>query len=88
MGQVTKNDVIVALSKSGESEEVNKLLPALRRIGVPLVAITGRVESTLGRQAQVVLYAGVEVEACPLDLAPTAYTTVAAQRPMPERLAL
>ena len=75
LGMVTPGDVVLALSNSGESEELTGLLPVLKRQGVPLVAITGRAESSLARHADVVLDSAVAVEACPLNLAPTASTT-------------
>ncbi|WP_298233141.1 KpsF/GutQ family sugar-phosphate isomerase [uncultured Azohydromonas sp.] len=75
LGMVTAGDVVLALSNSGESDELNLILPVLKRLQVPLVAMTGRAESTLGRHADVVLDSAVEAEACPLNLAPTASTT-------------
>lgn len=75
LGMVTAGDVVLALSNSGESDELNLILPVLKRLQVPLVAMTGRAESTLGRHAEVVLDSAVEAEACPLNLAPTASTT-------------
>jgi arabinose-5-phosphate isomerase len=77
LGLLSTGDVVIALGKSGESEELVKLIPALKRLSVKLVAITSRRDSTLARGADVVLYAPVEREACPLDLAPTVSTTVA-----------
>lgn len=77
LGMVGPGDVALLLSKSGETEELAPLLSELQRLGVPVVAITGRAESTLGRLAAVVLDAGVAEEACPHDLAPTTSTTVA-----------
>jgi arabinose-5-phosphate isomerase len=77
LGIVSRQDVAVVLSKSGESEELFGMLGSLKRMEVPIVAITGRPDSTLGRAAQVVLDGGVDEEACPLDLAPTTSTTVA-----------
>ena len=77
LGLVLPTDIVVALSKSGESEELNALLPVLRRIGARLIAITGNRTSTLAKSAEVVLYGGVPREACPFDLAPTASTTAA-----------
>ncbi len=75
LGMITEADVVVAISNSGESEELSALLPALRRMGVTLVAMTGKVSSTLARHANIVLSNEVEREACPLNLAPTASTT-------------
>ncbi len=75
LGMVTPQDVVLALSNSGESEELTGLLPVLKRLGVPLMAITGRADSSLARHADIVLDSAVAVEACPLNLAPTASTT-------------
>jgi arabinose-5-phosphate isomerase len=75
LGMVTSRDVVLAISNSGESDELNVILPVLRRLGVTLVAMTGRADSTLARHADWVLDAGVDQEACPLNLAPTASTT-------------
>ena len=69
-------DVVLAISNSGESEELARILPVLKRLGVPLVAMTGKPQSSLARHADIVLDSGVEKEACPLNLAPTASTTV------------
>jgi arabinose-5-phosphate isomerase len=77
LGMITRDDVMVALSYSGESEELATILPLVKRLGVPLVALTGNDQSTLARLADVVLDTSVEREACPLNLAPTASTTVA-----------
>jgi arabinose-5-phosphate isomerase len=76
LGMVQPEDVVLAISHSGESEELAVLLPALKRLGVPLLALTARPESTLGRHARWVLCCAVKQEACPLNLAPTASTTV------------
>ncbi|MEX1165851.1 MAG: KpsF/GutQ family sugar-phosphate isomerase [Hydrogenophaga sp.] len=75
LGMITAGDVVLAISNSGESEELTVLLPLIKRMGVPLLALIGRAESTLGRHADVVLDAAVEKEACPHNLAPTASTT-------------
>ena len=75
LGMVQSSDVVLAISNSGESEELTVILPVLGRQGVPLVAITGGAQSTLARQAQVTLDSSVAQEACPLNLAPTASTT-------------
>jgi arabinose-5-phosphate isomerase len=72
---VRPGDVVLALSNSGESDELAAILPAMRRLGVTLVAMTGNAESTLARHAQAVLSSAVAEEACPLNLAPTASTT-------------
>jgi len=76
LGMITARDVVIALSNSGETGEMLAILPVIKRIGVPLLAMTGRPESTLARAADVHLDVGVEREACPLNLAPTASTTV------------
>jgi arabinose-5-phosphate isomerase len=77
LGILTADDVVVALSNSGETDEVIAMLPYLRRKGVPLIALVGNPRSTLARRADVVLDASVDQEACPLNLAPTTSTTVA-----------
>ena len=77
LGMVTPNDVFLALSHSGESSEILAIVPVLKRQGAALIAMTGNATSSLARQADVHLYAGVEMEACPLNLAPTASTTAA-----------
>ena len=77
LGMVTRDDVFLALSNSGESAEVLTLIPVLKRQGAKLLALTGDPGSTLGREADVHLYAGAAQEACPLNLAPTASTTAA-----------
>ncbi len=76
LGMVTPQDLVLAISNSGESTELTAILPMLRRLGVPLVAMTGGAQSTLARHADVVLDSSVEREACPLNLAPTTSTTV------------
>jgi arabinose-5-phosphate isomerase len=75
LGMVTPADVVLAISNSGEVEELSAILPAIRRVGVTLVAMTGKADSTLARHADIVLSCQVDVEACPLNLAPTASTT-------------
>jgi arabinose-5-phosphate isomerase len=75
LGMVRPQDVVLAISNSGEVDELAAILPALRRLGVTLVAMTGRAESTLARHADIVLSSAVAEEACPLNLAPTASTT-------------
>ncbi len=75
LGMITAADLLLAISNSGESEELTAILPVLKRQGVPLIAMTGNPQSTLGRHADLVLDTGVEKEACPLNLAPTASTT-------------
>jgi arabinose-5-phosphate isomerase len=77
LGVVQPDDVIVALSYSGETDELLRLLEAIKRIGARLIAITGDCRSTLGRAADVALDCGVSQEACPMNLVPTASTTAA-----------
>lgn len=77
LGMITPGDVVLSLSNSGETNEILTILPLLKRMGVPLIALTGNADSTLAREAEVHLDVGVEKEACPLDLAPTASTTAA-----------
>ena len=75
LGMLTPGDVMLAISNSGESDELNLIMPVVKRLGVPLIAITGKQDSTLARQATFSLSSSVEQEACPLNLAPTASTT-------------
>ncbi|MGH8265848.1 MAG: KpsF/GutQ family sugar-phosphate isomerase [Steroidobacteraceae bacterium] len=75
LGMITRSDAVLALSNSGETPEVVLLLPHLARLAVPLMVMTGKADSTLGSAANVTLDVGVEEEACPLNLAPTASTT-------------
>jgi arabinose-5-phosphate isomerase len=77
LGMITPTDVVLALSNSGETAEIVTLLPLIKRLGVPMIALTGNPNSTLGRAANVHIDVGVEQEACPLGLAPTASTTAA-----------
>lgn len=77
LGMITQEDVVIALSNSGSTEELVAVLPAIARRGAKIVAMTGKLESALARQADLVLDCGVEKEACPLNLAPTASTTAA-----------
>jgi arabinose-5-phosphate isomerase len=77
MGMIMAGDVVLAVSNSGETEEILTLIPTLKRMGVRIVAMTGNHDSTLSRAADVVLDAGVTEEACPLGLSPTASTTAA-----------
>jgi len=77
MGMITAGDVVIALSNSGETSEVTSLLPLLKRQGTQLISMTGNKESTLAKAADSHLYAGVDQEACPLDLAPTSSTSCA-----------
>ncbi|MBI4395255.1 MAG: KpsF/GutQ family sugar-phosphate isomerase [Candidatus Omnitrophica bacterium] len=75
LGMVTKQDVILAISNSGETEEITRLLSTIKKIGARLIALTGNVKSTLAKNSDVVLNVGLEQEACPWNLAPTASTT-------------
>lgn len=75
LGMIKAVDLVLAISNSGEVEELTTILPVVKRQGVPLIAITGRADSTLARHADIVLDSGVDKEACPLNLAPTASTT-------------
>lgn len=75
LGMIQSADLVLAISNSGESGELTVILPVLKRMGTPLIALTGHIESTLARYAEVFLDCGVEKEACPLNLAPTASTT-------------
>src|SRR6186997_2404912 len=76
IGMITREDVLLALSNSGETDEVLLLIPHLARLGVPVIAVTGNPKSSLARAARVHLDVSVAEEACPLNLAPTASTTV------------
>lgn len=77
LGLLVRGDLLVAVSKSGETDELAELMPAVKRLEIPVVAITGRTDSSLVRHADVVLDASVPAEACPMDLAPTASSTAA-----------
>ncbi|HEU19228.1 MAG TPA: KpsF/GutQ family sugar-phosphate isomerase [Deltaproteobacteria bacterium] len=77
LGAVLKNDAVICISKSGNTEEILKLLPVFKRQGVPVITLTGHVDSLLGRRSEVVLDVGVREEACPYDLVPTSSTTAA-----------
>ncbi len=77
LGMITAKDVVLALSNSGETEEIKILLPIIKRLGVPLIALTGNPASTLARAADVHIDVSVDKEACPLGLAPTASSTAA-----------
>lgn len=76
MGMITASDVVLALSNSGSTSEIVTLLPLIKRLGIPLVSMTGNPQSVLAQSANINLDAGVEKEACPLNLAPTSSTTV------------
>jgi len=86
LGMLTQDDLVLALSNSGETDELTGVLPAIKRMGVPLVAVTGGLQSTLAKHADWVLDTHVDKEACPLNLAPTASTT--AQLAMGDALAV
>jgi len=77
LGMITDRDVVMALSNSGETDELLIILPVIRRLGVPLIALTGRPQSTLAQNATVHVDVSVDKEACPLGLAPTSSTTAA-----------
>src|SRR5262249_57491113 len=77
LGMVSRGDVVVALSNSGETDEVLAIVPPLKRLGVPIVLLTGNPQSTLARQCEIVLDASVSEEACPMNLAPTSSTAPA-----------
>lgn len=77
LGMITPHDLVLAISNSGETDEILLILPIIKRMGAKLVALTGNPDSTLARQADAVLHCPVEKEACPLNLAPTASTTAA-----------
>ncbi len=75
IGMITPQDVVLAISNSGETDELVTILPVIKRLGIPLIALTGNTGSSLGRAADAALDVSVETEACPLNLAPTASTT-------------
>ena len=77
LGVITKGDVVIALSNSGETDEILSLLPTIKQRKISVISIIGNLDSTLARQSDVVLDASVDKEACPLNLAPTTSTTVA-----------
>ena len=77
LGMITPADIVIAISNSGETEEILTILPIIKRMGVKLIGLTGGLKSSLAKQSDAVLNAGVEKEACPHNLAPTASTTVA-----------
>jgi arabinose-5-phosphate isomerase len=76
LGMITRADVVIAISSSGSTAEVVTLLPLIKRLGIPLISMTGNPQSPLGKAADALLDIGVTQEACPLDLAPTTSTTV------------
>lgn len=75
LGMLSRGDLVIAISNSGESEEVSQILPVVKRLGLPLIAMSGNMNSTLAKSGDVVLDISVKEEACPLGLAPTASTT-------------
>jgi arabinose-5-phosphate isomerase len=75
LGMVMRGDTVIALSNSGETDEVSRMLPSLKRLGIGIIALTGNPESTLAKNSDVVIDVGVKEEACPLGLTPTASTT-------------
>ena len=77
LGIVRKGDVIILISNSGETEEITRLLPALKRLAVRIIALVGNVDSTMARAADICLDAAIDKEACPLNLAPTTSTLAA-----------
>jgi arabinose-5-phosphate isomerase len=77
LGMVARGDVVLAVSNSGETDELLAILPMLKRLGIPIVLLTGSLTSTLARQSEVVLDVAVAEEACPMNLAPTSSTTAA-----------
>ncbi len=86
LGMVTRGDAVIALSNSGETEELSRMLPSLKRLGIKIIALTGNPDSTLAKNSDVIINVGVKEEACPLGLAPTASTT--AQLAMGDALAV
>lgn len=86
LGMVCKGDIVIALSNSGETEELNIMIPSIKEAGCPVIAFTGNLASTLASQADIVIDVGVEKEACPMGLAPTSSTT--AQLAMGDALAV
>jgi len=77
LGRIVKGDVVIAISYSGETEEIVALLPTLKRIGVPVISLTGRIDSAIALASEIHLDVSIREEACPLRLAPTASTTAA-----------
>jgi len=86
LGMVTRGDAVIALSNSGETEELSRMLPSLKRLDIKIISLTGNSDSTLAKNSDVVINVGVKEEACPLGLAPTASTT--AQLAMGDALAV
>lgn len=77
LGMLVKGDVVIGISNSGETQEMKAVIPVIKRLGIKMIAIVGKPDSTLGRASDCILDASIEREACPLNLAPTASTTVA-----------
>ncbi|MDH3406759.1 MAG: KpsF/GutQ family sugar-phosphate isomerase [Gammaproteobacteria bacterium] len=77
LGMIMPIDIVLAISNSGETAEILTILPIIKRMGVKLISLVGKIESSLARQADAILFAGVDKEACPHNLAPTASTTAA-----------
>ena len=75
LGMISSNDIVIAISNSGESNEILAVLPVIKRWGIPLICMTSRPESTMAKEADIHLCLHVEQEACPLGLAPTSSTT-------------
>ncbi|MBU0634965.1 MAG: KpsF/GutQ family sugar-phosphate isomerase [Candidatus Omnitrophica bacterium] len=75
LGRVTKDDIVIAISNSGQTEEITRLLPLIKKIGARLIGFTGNTKSLLAKNSTIVLNVGVQKEACPFNLAPTASTT-------------
>ena len=75
LGMITAKDLVIGISNSGETSEILKLIPLLKRLGIPLITMSGNPDSSLGKVANVVIDVGVREEACPMNLAPTASTT-------------
>ncbi|WP_304205370.1 SIS domain-containing protein, partial [Fusobacterium perfoetens] len=75
LGMICEEDIVIAISNSGNSEEVLSLIPSIKRIGATLVAMTGNEKSPLGREAKYILNIGIEKEGCPLNLAPMSSAT-------------
>jgi len=75
LGMVTRGDIVIALSNSGETEEISRMLPSLKRLDIKIISLTGNPDSTLAKNSDIVINVGVKEEACPLGLAPTASTT-------------
>ena len=77
LGIIKQDDIVILLSKSGESDELSNIMPTIQAMGIMTIAVTSEKDSTLGRSADIVLYSDVDKEACPYDLAPTSSTTAA-----------